>query len=136
MAQLIWRGDLVDRLGEEAAARGLYEAGESLLEYANRSVPLDEGVLEASGVVAASATWEWDEYGVPHVTVHEQVRRDRGQIATAVAYNTPYAIVQHEELTYRHAPGRRAKWLELSLNERRAALQAHVARRIRAGIGG
>ncbi len=34
-----------------------------------------------------------------------------------MSYDTPYAIRQHEELDYRHAEGRIAKYLELPLQQ-------------------
>ena len=113
MARLLWHGDLVDQRVREAAAQGLWEAAEHLLEYANRTVPIDEGMLQDSG----------------------QASIDRSQLKAVVSYDTPYAVRQHEELTYQHAPGRRAKWLELSLEERREALQQYIANRIRQGLG-
>ena len=35
----------------------------------------------------------------------------------AVFYDTDYAIRQHEELNYRHAEGRTAKYLEIPFKE-------------------
>ena len=35
----------------------------------------------------------------------------------AVSYDTPYAIRQHEELGYRHAEGRIAKYLEIPFQQ-------------------
>ena len=34
----------------------------------------------------------------------------------AVSYDTPYAIRQHEDLSYKHDAGRKAKYLEDPLN--------------------
>ncbi|MFA5432297.1 MAG: HK97 gp10 family phage protein [Candidatus Paceibacterota bacterium] len=34
-----------------------------------------------------------------------------------VSFDTPYATVQHEDLTYRHEPGKQSKYLEQPLKE-------------------
>lgn len=109
---LKWYGDDVARRKRGAAADGLFEAAESLLEYANRSVPLDEGPLQQSGMASV----------------------DRANLVAAVSYNTPYSVAQHERLDYQHAPGRRAKFLELALEENRAQLQQHIANKIKAAL--
>lgn len=109
---LKWYGDDAERKVFEAAGDGLFEAAEFLLEEANRTVPLEEGPLQNSGVASV----------------------DRTALMAAVSYNTPYAVRQHEELDYRHDEGRRAKWLELSLNEERERLQEHIAKRMREAL--
>lgn len=93
----------------DAAADGLSDAAEFLLEQANRTVPLDDATLEGSGTVTV----------------------DRDQLRATVSYDTPYAVRQHEELRYRHAPGRRAKWLEHTFKEDGQAALDHVASRVR-----
>lgn len=83
---------------EKASERALRAAAEHVLEEANRTVPVDEGTLRATGNVDVD-----------------------GRRAT-VSYDTPYARRQHEDLTLRHEPGRRARWLALTLTERREAV--------------
>ncbi|MGW4648042.1 hypothetical protein [Kitasatospora sp. NPDC004289] len=101
-----------------AAARGLELGMEHVLTEANKTVPLDESTLERSVV---SST-------------------DDIALKGAVSYDTPYAVRQHEELTYRHAPGRRAKWLELAAIEEApvvlALIAAELRRATRGGRGG
>lgn len=104
-----WHGDDVTRRMHQAAARGLRDAAEHLLEQSNRTVPIEEGTLQRSG----------------------QVSVDDQRLEAAVSYDTPYAIRQHEDMTFRHAPGRRAKWLELTLNERAASIRDHIQNGIR-----
>lgn len=60
---------------------------------AQRQAPVREGILRAS---AATET------------------RAEGSLAvrTSVTFSTPYAARQHEELTYRHPKGGKAKYLE------------------------
>lgn len=104
-----WFGDPVKRVVHDRAADGLYEVAEHLLETANQTVPLQDGDLQRSGVVDI----------------------DRSALRATVSYDTPYAVKQHEDLNLRHAPKRRAKWLELALKERRPAMQARIAAKIR-----
>lgn len=104
-----WFGDDVARAIKKAAGDGLYEGAEMLLEEANRTVPHQDGTLMLSGT--------------PSV--------DREALEAAVSYDTPYSVVQHERLDFRHSDGRRAKWLELSLEENRSQIQEHIAKRIR-----
>lgn len=79
------------RLTEEGLQRGL----EHVLAEARKLVPLDEGTLERSG------------------------RVDRDGLNGAIVFDTVYAARQHEELTWRHLPGRSAKYLEIPMNSER-----------------
>jgi hypothetical protein len=79
------------RLAEDGLRRGL----EHVLAESKKLVPLEEGTLERSGKV--------------HVNGMEG----------AVSYDTVYAKRQHEELTWRHLPGRSAKYLEIPFNRER-----------------
>jgi len=112
--QFRWYGRFVSQHVRAAAVEGLRDAAEHLLEYANRTVPLEEGTLMRSG----------------------QADVDPETLAATVSYDTPYAVVQHERLDFKHDPGRRAKWLELSLNEREEAIQQYIARKIRESLKG
>lgn len=114
-----WKLDLnigdVDDEAHEAAGQGLFLASEHILQVSRTRVPIaqDGGTLERSGVASV----------------------DRKSLQAAVSYDTPYAVVQHEELTYQHAPGRQAKYLESALTgERDVALQI-IAAQIRRALG-
>jgi len=89
-ATVTWNGKAVSRMVAAAAMRGTTMWGEFILTGARVDVPLDEGTLERSGRVIS----------------------DERRISATVSFDTPYAVVQHEDLTFRHAPGRRAKYLE------------------------
>ena len=93
-----WHGDKAKAAARKGAARGLMRGAEHVLQQANLIVPIEEGTLLRSG--AASS--------------------DEGELRAAVSYDTPYAVRQHEELTYRHDPGRQAKYLETPLNVAKA----------------
>jgi len=108
---LTWNGPAITAAVEAAATAGLLLAAEFVLQSTNLVVPLDEGPLMNSGAV-----------GVDGLTA-------------SISYNTPYAVRQHEDLTYRHANGRTAKYLENTLNAQQQAAMDIVAQRIRQGIG-
>lgn len=107
-----WAGPQVaDRVRAEAY-RALLDGAEHLLEEANRTVPIEEATLQRSGDVSG----------------------DRQTLTAAVSYDTPYARRQHEDTRLRHDPGRRAKWLERTFNERAADVVSFVADRIRRAL--
>jgi len=112
--RLVWRGREVEQNVRDAAADGLFDAAEHVLEEANRTIPHEEGVMMRSG----------------------QTDVDRTALEATVSYDTPYARYQHEELHLRHDPGRRAKWLELTMDERERAVQEYVADKIRQALRG
>nr|WP_171111793.1 hypothetical protein [Streptomyces sp. N502] len=91
------------------AARGLYLAAEYVLAGSNEVVPLDESELQRSGTASV----------------------DPPSLTGMVSYDTVYAVVQHERLDYRHAPGRTAKFLENTLNASRAEVAAIIAAEMR-----
>jgi hypothetical protein len=96
----------------EGAGNGLYEAAEYGLEVANRSVPLEEGTLERSGFTDV----------------------DRDKLTAVIAYDSKYARRQHEEMSYQHAAGRRAKWLEKTMQEEHDAMVKHIGDAIRKAL--
>lgn len=89
---------------EAAADRAAYAAGEHLLGVSNAHVPIEYADLERSGAVSDA------EDGV-----------------VTVSYDTPYAVVQHEDLTFQHNPGRTAKYLENATNTERDVMLAIMA---------
>ena len=101
-----WHGDLVKAKVKAGAERGLMLAAEDVLEKSNRVVPIEDSDLLKSG-----HAWPPDQVGIV----------GGGAMQAAVTYDTPYAVRQHEELTYRHDAGHTAKYLENTVNEARAA---------------
>ncbi|GAA1994374.1 hypothetical protein GCM10009799_20600 [Nocardiopsis rhodophaea] len=101
------------RKGAEAAtARGLGKAAEHLLGESRQEVPLEEGTLSRSGTSVV----------------------DRSDLNAAVYYDTVYAVRQHEELTWRHDAGRKAKYLEDPLNREQQTMLALVAAEVRRAL--
>ena len=104
------------RLAERGLAFGLRAEGESIMGVSKRErVPVDTGALRASGYVEAP------------ITVGSDVIVVLGFGGSA----EPYALVQHEEESYRHTVGEH-HYLSKPVNEAAAGferrLAAHVAR--------
>jgi hypothetical protein len=102
-------GPQVARELRGAAARGLFLGTEHVLGLATNVVPLDEGYLQSTGTASV----------------------DEAALTGMVSFDGPYAVRQHEELTWRHAPGRTAKYLENSLNSARSEVAALIAAELR-----
>ncbi|MUL39631.1 hypothetical protein FZ103_00285 [Streptomonospora sp. PA3] len=101
------------RAGREGAEVGLGKGLEYLLGESDRLVPLEEGTLQRSGTT------------------------DQDGLSGTVSYDTVYAARQHEELTWRHDPGRQAKYLEQPASDPsthrtiEALIGAEIRRRLR-----
>lgn len=104
------RTRLAEAAVRKAAEAALGDAGEALLTEANRTVPLEEGTLQRTGTVSQDG------------------------LTVAVSYGGPYAVVQHEHTEFRHDPGRRAKWLQLTFQEQAQRVMGFVAQRIRGAV--
>lgn len=109
---LKWNGNLATDRARAGAGRGLGLAAEHLLGEARKQVPLEEGTLERSGT--------------PSV--------DRGALKAAVSFDTPYAVRQHEEMTWKHDQDRKAKYLEDPYNAEQGAIRDIIAAEIRRAL--
>lgn len=111
--RLRWEGNRLGRgRGRRAAEEGLQKALEHLLNKANELVPLDEGPLQNSGRIV------------------------RTGLNGFVTYDMVYARRQHEELTWKHAPGRSAKYLEKPMNSERDVMLQLMAVPLRRWLRG
>lgn len=110
--RLRFDGVPAEREMRAGAARGLFLAAEHVLGISNDVVPLDESELQRSGVASA----------------------DESSLTGAISYDTSYAVIQHERLDFRHAPGRTAKYLENSLNGARGEVAAIIAAEVRRSL--
>lgn len=117
-----WHGDAVKVAERLAAARGLMLAAEHVLTEANKIVPIQESTLLKSG-----HAWPPSQVGF--------VGGGSSEMKSAVTYDTPYAVRQHEELSYSHDSGRQAKYLESTLNAERGAVNDLIAREIKSSLG-
>lgn len=103
------RGNVKDprRSVREGGERGVYLAAEHLLGVSRQQVPRDEGTLQRSGATATDGL-----HGV-------------------VSYDTPYAVRQHEELTWNHPRGGNAKYLEGPMGTESDTMQAVIHQAIK-----
>ena len=74
------------------AGKAVGLAAEHVLGESTKVVPIEEGTLSRSG--------------------RTDTERDGATVVAAVSYGTPDAVRQHEDMSYRHDPGRTAKYLE------------------------
>ena len=81
---------LVRSITKSGSKRATWMALDHLASVSKQQVPLDQGPLKNSCAVDVN---------------------DDGSQGT-VSYDTPYAVVQHENTWYRHPRGRKAKYLE------------------------
>ena len=86
---------LVKSVTKKGTKKGTWSALDHLAAVSKEQVPLDQGPLKNSCYV--------------------DVAND-GSSGT-VSYDTPYAIVQHENTQYQHQRGRKAKYLEDPAND-------------------
>lgn len=94
---------------EEQAFEVVKKAAELLLTEANRTVPKDTGLLLQSGKTSA----------------------DEIAKVAAVSYDTPYAVRLHEHPEYNYKNGRRGKWLELTMIEKKDIIERYMAKEIK-----
>lgn len=106
-ASRLWTGR-----GRQLASEGLLRALEHVLAEANKIIPLEEGTLQRSGTASVDG------------------------LNGSVSFDTPYAVVQHERLDYKHAPGRQAKYLEQPMNTERNVMLELMAVSLRDWIRG
>lgn len=99
------------RAGIEGAERGVVLGTEHVLGVAREHTPIEEDTLERSG------------------------KASQDGLRGAVSFDTPYAVVQHEDMSLQHDPGRTAKYLENAFNSEKATVGAIVAEQVRREIG-
>jgi hypothetical protein len=109
-----WDGDEIAAELAAASFEGLQLAAEHLLQVSSQLAPHEEGDLARSGDVSS----------------------DEATGTVAVSYDRPYAVRQHEDLTYRHDDGKKAKYLEDPLHEEIDTMIALAARKARGPFGG
>lgn len=73
--------------------------------------PIEDGELRGSGKV------EFEE--------------DGNKLVGTVSFNTPYAVVQHEEMSYNHPQGGQAKYLEQPYQQNAERYVRHIADSVR-----
>lgn len=132
-AQLRDDGPVGQRV-RKAVVRGMTEVTEDLLGRATRDAPVDEATLRGSG----HATVYVDGKAVARSGFRGagptpgMARADLiGAVAGEVGFDTPYALVQHERLDYRHPKGGKAKYLEDNLKTQATRYGRHLTNSVR-----
>jgi hypothetical protein len=99
--------------------RALYEEGEDIMREAKLITPVDTGTLRGSGHVR-----------LPEIKL--------GSVSVELGFGgaaAPYAIYVHENLTARHNPPTRAKYLEEPLKAAQRGMAARLARKLKEWLG-
>ena len=86
---------LIKNVTKQCTKKGTWSALDHLAAVSKEQVPLDQGPLKNSCYVDVA---------------------DDGSSGT-VSYDTPYAIIQHENTQFQHQRGRKAKYLEDPAND-------------------
>lgn len=86
---------LINQVTKSGSKKGTWMALDHLASVSKDQVPLDQGPLKNSCYVDVN---------------------DDGSEGT-VSYDTPYAVVQHENTSFNHQRGRKAKYLEDPVND-------------------
>ncbi|MBB2959497.1 hypothetical protein [Pseudoclavibacter helvolus] len=111
---LKWEGDRAAQAMRSGSVSGLNKGAEYMLGQSNARVPVDTTDLRKSG------------------TVHQATSQE---LESGVAYNTPYAVAQHERTDYSHPtdhnPGAQSKFLESVVVEQGDDILRVVAAEIR-----
>ncbi|MFK0180008.1 hypothetical protein ACIQVR_29005 [Streptomyces xanthochromogenes] len=113
-ARVRFNGEQVLGRAREGALRGLLLGAEHLLAASRSEVPIDEGTLERSGATSV----------------------DDANLVAAVSYDTPYARRVHEDMSARHSPGRKAKFLEDPAHREAGTVGEIIAAQVRRSLRG
>lgn len=104
----------------QALGRALHEEAQGIFSKSQAQVPFDEGILHSSGQIHP-----------PSISGSD--------VVVEITYGgnaSEYAAVQHENMTYRHDEGRKAKYLEDPFNESLPSIERNVTDRVEAILRG
>lgn len=123
-------------LAVDATRRGLYEEAQIILGKAVRIVPFEYGTLAGSGMVHDPVVQGMDvlveiSFGGPAMDKKPVKNGGTGGIT-----QVGYAYIQHENMTFKHAPKRQAKYLSTPVEEAAKTIDKRLAKRIHAIIEG
>jgi hypothetical protein len=99
-----------------AAARALTAASDHILGESNDQAPIERGMR--GGLISTG-----------------QATVDSQDLRAAISYDADHAVPQHEDMSYHHDSGRRAKFLELAMADNSDIVAQMIARAIRNGVG-
>lgn len=118
MATGQWRPTRVNVAAElrAGALQGTKEGTEHLLGVSRELAPIEEGILAGSGTASQAV--------------------NGSLVEGAVSFDTPYAVIQHEALEFRHDAGKQAKYLEQPFATERTVIGQMLATAMRRRLGG
>lgn len=108
-----WHGDRVKALIRAGQLEGLDLAAEHLLQVSQNLVPIETAVLQDSGTTSV----------------------DAAKMKSAVAFDTPYAVIQHEDPDFEHDEGRQANYLGQPMATEAPVIRAILAKAVKKKIG-
>lgn len=111
MSRTTWNSDPALKKIRDAAAYALTEEAKLIGDLANDSVPREDDELANSMKVT------------------------RRQLKARITYTAPHAVRQHENTRLRHKPGKRAKWLQLTVQEQSRLFADRIGGRMRRRLG-
>lgn len=119
LEELRERFEKMDKATAKNIVHAMVENTEDLLGKSMRIAPIDEGTMigSASARVNQVEVARGSEGGTPTTTGGKPDAKPGHVVVGEVSYNTRYAARQHEDLTFRHLPGKQAKYLEQPLKE-------------------
>lgn len=126
MKKTRWDGAKLNRVIRDAGRKALRTMGEKILTESKREVPVLTGALRRSGTVTEGALPDLDEIYEGAKSVEEGGGEQDFSKAypkpmgkddlVYISFNTPYALLQHEELGFNHPRGGKALYLKDPLN--------------------
>lgn len=103
-----------------ALGRALREEADEIFRKSQAQVPFAEGTLSSSGMVHPASI-------------------SGGEVVVEITYGgnaSDYAAVQHENTSFRHDPGRKARYLQDPFEEALPGLDRNIADRVEAILRG
>jgi hypothetical protein len=101
----------VQRMIKQKTKEAMQDIVLDLTRRSKELAPLDTGDLRGSG------------FG--------EVEAMTNNVIGTVSFNTPYALIQHEDMSFNHPRGGQAKYLEQPLNQNRDRYKSFIQNKIR-----
>jgi hypothetical protein len=123
-----WRGEQAKAVVRHAALEGLKDWSDDVLARSHRVVPEAPSDAPGAGQLKESGRVDIDPAKLRAVVSYDSPKdgRDDGRRQPSVGL----AVLVHENMRARHAPGKQAKYLEQPLNETRRSGPEMVRRSI------
>jgi len=100
------------RMVTRSVQSGIADIMADVFDESQRQVPVDTGRLKESATI----------------NINEK--------SISIQYNTPYALIQHENLEYNHPNGGKAKYLEDAFNSIVPGARTRIQSKVNSDLGG